>query len=101
MLSNNKSTFDALVELLPREEVLNVKDARGWTLLHFAAKSGFRHAMKTLLDFGAKTEVLTAGTDNWVTDNLEWERLTIDMIAEECGYIDILNELKRDCRYTI
>ena len=84
--NKNESTFDALLDLLPVEEVLGFKDSRGWTLLHFAAQNGCEPILKRLLDLGADPEVLTVGTGIWVTERLEWKSLKAAVIAREYGH---------------
>lgn len=91
--NKNKETFDAFVDLLPVEEVLNTKDSRRWTLLHFAAQGGCRHILKKLLDLGADPEVLTVGTGTWVKEELRYKTLTAEVIARGYGHGELWDEI--------
>ena len=93
---SNESTFDAFMEILPVAEILGIKDSRGWTLLHMAAKEGCEHILRGLLKIGADTEALTVGTTYWVTDNLDWKRLKAETIAKEYGHGDLWAALLRE-----
>lgn len=84
--NNNESTFDAFMDLLEPEEILNFRDSSGWTLLHVAAENGSRHIMKTLLDIGVNPRALTVTPQHWVPKRLEWEKLTAETIAREYGH---------------
>jgi len=83
--NSNISTFNALTEILPIEEVLATRDTRGWTLLHFAAQNGCEHILRTLWR-GIDHQALTIGTRAWVTEGLEMKNLTAEMIAREYGH---------------
>ena len=91
--NSNESTFDAFIDLLPVEEILYVKDSRGWMLLHFAAQNGCRHMLRTLLDLGADLGALTVGTRHWVTESLEGKSLTAETIAREYGHGELWDEV--------
>lgn len=91
--NSNESTFDAFMDLLPVEEVLYVKDTRGWMLLHIAAQNGCRHILRTLLDLGADLGALTVGTRYWVMESLEGKRLTAETIAREYGHGELWDEI--------
>jgi ankyrin repeat protein len=84
--NSNESTFDALAELLSNEEIVNARDSRGWTLLHFAAQTGSEQLMRKLRVLGVATDALTIPTTLWVTQGLEGKRLTAEVIASEYGY---------------
>lgn len=84
--NNNESTFNAFMDLLEPEEVLDFKDSSGWTLLHLAAENGSRHMIKTLLDIGINPRALTVGPQHWLPKRLEWERLTAEAVAREYGH---------------
>lgn len=84
--NSNESTFDAFMGLFQAEEIVNIKDSRGWTLLHFAAQKGCEHILRSLLRIGADRRALTAGTKDWVTEGLEWKNLTAETIAREYGH---------------
>lgn len=90
---NNESTFDAFMDLFPIEETLNIRDTRGWTLLHMAAQRGNEHIMRRLLDAGADTTLKTIGTTEWIYERLEWKCLTAEEIAREYGYGALWNRL--------
>ena len=89
----NDSTFDAFIELFSVDEILEIKDGRGWTLLHMAAKYGYKHMLRILLDLGADTGVLTFGTDRWVAQTLHFRRLTAETIAREYGHGAVWDDL--------
>ena len=91
--NSNESTFDAFMDLLPVEEILGVKDSRGWTLLHIAAQNGCKHILRTLLDLGADLGALTVGTRHWVTESLENKSLTAEVIAREYGHGELWDEV--------
>ena len=82
----NDSTFDALLDLLRPDEIREIKDSRGWTLLHMAAQRGRKHMLSRLLDVGADTGILTMGTEHLLSKNLEYKRLTAHTIAQAYGY---------------
>ena len=84
--NSNESTFDAFMDLLESEEILDIRDSSGWTLLHIAAENDSRHIMKTLMDIGINPGALTVAPQHWVPKSLEWERLTAERIAREYGH---------------
>ena len=87
--NGNESTFDAFMKLLEPEEILDMRDSSGWTLLHLAAENGSRHILKALLDIGIDPMALTVGPQDWVPKRLEWESLTAETIAREYGHGEI------------
>lgn len=89
----NQSTFDALIGLLPVEEVLEEKDVRGWTALHFAAQKGCKYISEKLLDFGVDPEALSVGADFWMARELENKRLTAGDIARAYGHGELWDEI--------
>ena len=84
--NGNVSTFEALIGFLPIEEIVSSRDARGWTLLHFAAQNGCKQILRTLLHIGMDCHALTAGTKSWVTKGLGGKSLTAEVIAQEYGH---------------
>ena len=95
---DNISTFDAFMDLLPLQEILNVTDSRGWTLLHMAAQNGSEYMIRALLDIGADTGALTAGTRFWVTERLKYKELTAERIAREYGHGELWDRITRERR---
>ena len=91
--SGNESTFDAFMDLLGPEEIVNMVDNSGWTLLHLAAENGSRHILKTLLDIGINPRALTVGPQDWMPDRLKWESLTAETIARENGHGEVWDSL--------
>jgi ankyrin repeat protein len=91
---NNESTFDALVDqdTLPRAEIVELRDTRGWTLLHFAAQKGSEHMIRKLLASGINRAVV-ASTDIWIKDELEWKSMTAEDIARGYGHGEIWDKL--------
>ena len=83
---DNRSTFDALVDLFDAAEVRDVRDSSGWTLLHLAAENGSRHMIKTLLDLGVDPKALTVAPQHWLPESLVWKKLTAEAIAREFGH---------------
>jgi ankyrin repeat protein len=81
--NNNASTFEVFVDLLPQEEILEARDSRGWSLLHFAAQKGSVEIMRKLMKLGTAIDTHTYPTTHWVTDNLDGKKLTAEMIARE------------------
>lgn len=90
---NNESTFDAFMDLLPVEEILDIRDTRGWTLLHMAAQSGCKHILGRLLEIGADPGKLTMGTKYWVMERLEYKQLTAETVAREYGHGELWDEV--------
>ena len=90
---SNESAFDAFMDLFDTEEIVNISDTRGWTLLHMAARNGCEHIMRRLLLIGADCEALTIGTEWWVIERLEWKRLTAETIARAYGHGELWDKL--------
>lgn len=86
---SNESTFDAFMDLLDIEEIVEISDTRGWTLLHMAARKGCEHIFRGLLKIGADCEALTIGNQWWVLEKLEWRSLTAETIARAYGHGEI------------
>ena len=84
--NSNVETFDALVGMLPVEEVVGSVDSRGWTLLHFAAQNGCEYVMRRLLELGADPDARTVPTWIWVKECLDGKTLTAEIIATEYGH---------------
>ena len=84
--NGNESTFDAFMDLLKPEEVVNMTDSNGWTLLHLAAENGNRYILKALLDIGINPRALTMGSQDWMPERLKWKSLTAETIAREYGH---------------
>ena len=91
--NSNESTFDILVDLLRDDDIIDIKDSRGWTLLHLAAQKGSKYILKRLLELGAGYDTLTVGTSDWVTENLEHKTLTAEDIACEYGHVELWNQV--------
>ena len=87
--SGNVSTFDELVKVLPKVEIITFCDTRGWNLLHFAPHNGSGHMMRVLLNLGIDRSILTARSDAWIKAELEWLELTAEDIARAYGHGDI------------
>ena len=96
--NSNVSTFEAFVDLLPVEEIVDGRDSRGCTLLHFAAQNGCRRILEILLDRGANPGVLSVGTDHWVNEKLDWKDLTAEMVAREYGHGDLWDDVVKRWR---
>ena len=89
----NKDTFDALLKILRAEDVVDFRDYRGWSLLHFAAQGGCEAIVETLLDLGAEPGIVTEPTYYWVIESLEYKALTAEVIAREYGHKKICERL--------
>ena len=92
----NTSTFDTFMDLFPTQEILNITDSRGWTLLHMAAQNGNEHILKRLSDAGANTTVKTMGTTEWVCDSIKGKCLTAADIAQAYDYGHLWDRLTQD-----
>jgi ankyrin repeat protein len=84
--NSNQSTFDAYVDLLLEEEMVQARDSRGWSLLHFAAQKGSGRLMMKLMELGVAVDALTKPTNHWVTERLESKPLKAETIAREYGH---------------
>ena len=84
--NKNQETFDALIDLLSREEIIQIRDSRGWTLLHFAAQVGSEQLVRRLVELGVEINARTMPTSFWVTEDLEGKRLTATEIAYGYGH---------------
>jgi ankyrin repeat protein len=93
---NNESTFAAFVRILTTAEIVQFRDNRGWTLLHFAAEQGSERMLKTLLELGVDREVLSIPTKIWIMDELEGQSLIAENIAYACGHGDIWDKVVQE-----
>lgn len=95
----NASTFDILVDLIPQRSLPNLKDSRGWTVLHIAAENGSEAMMTRLLQRGldlfAKSDRSTVG----VPEGLPFEELTAGEIARLCSNQESYEEALKNAGY--
>jgi ankyrin repeat protein len=95
----NESTFDVLVDLIPLRSLPNLKDSRGWTLLHSAAENGSEVIMTRLLqrslDPFAKSDKSTLG----VPEGLPFEELTSGEIARFCNHQEAYEQALNNAGY--
>lgn len=97
----NVSTFTVLMELLPLKLLLDLKDSRGWTLLHLAAQSGSSELINRLLKLGADPEAVSDPASMLVPRDLENIWLTPRMIAEYCAHGHAYDDALRKASYTM
>jgi len=79
----NESTFDVLAspDVMPLREMIKLKDTRGWTLLHFAARSGSVAIITKLLKLGLHPKEKTDGSTIKVPEELKMKELAPGDIA--------------------
>lgn len=79
----NESTFDVLASpyVMSRQELIKLKDTRGWTLLHLAARSGSVAILTNLLNLGLRPDEKTDGSTMMVPEELKMKELTPEDIA--------------------
>jgi ankyrin repeat protein len=81
--NGNESTFEVLAspDLMSLQEMRNLRDARGWTLLHLAAQNGSVAIINKLLTLGLHPYDKTDGTTVNVPEGLKMKELTPRHIA--------------------
>jgi ankyrin repeat protein len=90
----NESTFDEFVKDVPND----LRDTRGWTMLHFAAQNGSRHILEALLNRGVDRDALTVPTDVWIMEGLDLEgrKLKAQTIARAYGHGDVWDRVVQE-----
>jgi len=81
----NESTFDFLVDLIPPPALPNLRDARGWTLLHLAAENGSEAIMTRLLQRKLDPYSKTDKSGLAMPEGLAMRELTASDIADFCN----------------
>jgi ankyrin repeat protein len=77
----NESTFGVLVDLIHPWTLPNIKDSRGWTLLHLAVENGSEAIMTQLLQRGLDPLAKTDQSTIALPEELFLKELTVDDIA--------------------
>ena len=85
----NLLTFQRLIEELRISpyHLLEIRDSRGWNLLHLAAASGAEEMMVHLLSMGLDALALSDPATFLLPDELDYKKLTPRDIALHYGYV--------------
>jgi len=83
---SNLSTFQYLTEDIPNPILRQLRDKRGWSLLHLAAESGSEEMLVFLMNLGLDLTARSDPTALMVPEELDYKYLTPRTIAVHYGH---------------